>query len=233
MIFTSALQGVKHLFFPHHCAACGTVELHPSQCLCLSCEWNLPVTPFHLQADNPVERVFWGRLPFYQAASFCYFSKGSTVQALLHAVKYKGQKSLGLYLGKQMGNWLREADRFADADLILPMPLHPKRLAERGYNQATLLAEGLSLSLQIPCRTDLLSRPISTQTQTRKHREDRWQSMQGKFQLSNPDSLAGLHVLLVDDLITTGATLESAGVAFTLIPGIRLSLISFAFAQRW
>jgi ComF family protein len=232
MILFSALQGVKHLFYPHLCAHCGTVELPNKVALCLACQSSIPHTYFHQLPDNPVEKVFWGRLPFHQAASFCYFSKGSIVQNLLHQIKYHGRKELGIYLGQQMGYWLQESPRFADIDLILPLPLHPKRLAERGYNQASLLAEGIADITKTVVREDCLTRPKETQTQTRKHRQDRWQSMDQKFSLNQGQLLVNKHILLVDDLITTGATMEGAGQVFASIPGVRLSLVSFAFAVK-
>ena len=232
MILYAAFQGVKHLFYPHLCEYCGTVELPEQNSLCLTCRTALPLTYYHQLADNPVEKVFWGRLPFHQAASFCYFSKGTMVQNLLHQIKYRGRKELGVYLGQQMGYWLQESPRFADLDLIMPLPLHPKRLAERGYNQASLLTEGMAKVTQIAIREDCLTRSQETQTQTKKHRQDRWQSMDQKFSLNHREQLANKHILLVDDLITTGATMEGAGQVFASIPGVRLSLMSFAFAVK-
>lgn len=224
-------QSLAHLFFPHTCAGCGSDILSSKQLICLHCLRGLPRTGFEHLADNPVEKIFWGRLPLQAASSHLYFSKSSRLQAILHQLKYKGRRDLGILLGKLMGEALQNAARFNTVEAIVPLPLHPSKERKRGYNQAALLSDGISSMLNKPVINNLLIRTRSTESQTHKGREARWQNMQGKFKCNIPAAPAYKHILLVDDVITTGASLEAAGAALLNIPGLQISIASLAYTS--
>lgn len=180
--------------------------------------------------ENPVINQFYGKINFNSAASFYYFSKGGNVQRLVHNLKYKGHKEIGLFLGRYYGTKLRESSLFTDVRHIIPIPLHPSRLKERGYNQAEYFARGLAESLSAEVHTQVLLRNFASETQTHKSRFNRWENVKDIFQLNTIGNLEGEHILLVDDVITTGSTLEAAGHVLFGIPDIRISVCSLACA---
>lgn len=200
------------------------------ECLCADCNSNLPLTDFHLTEHNPVASQFFGKIDFKAAASCYYFTKGGKVQHLVHQFKYKGFKEIGLYVGKEYGLKLKESFLFNDLDLIVPVPLHPKREKARGYNQAEWFAKGLSLSLNLEVRKDILKRIAVSESQTRKSRYKRWENVSEIFSLGDITDIQNKHLLLVDDVITTGSTLEAAGHVLMKIPGIKISVCSMACA---
>jgi ComF family protein len=206
-----ALSNLSHLFFPHICAGCGTDVLNHESPICIRCIDQLPVTNFHLYAGNVVEKHFWGRIDIHGATSFCHFTKSSVIQRLLHQLKYKNNKEIGYFLGQLMGKTISEASRFSDVDILVPLPLFAARERKRGYNQAAVLCDGMAVSLKIPVATTAVVRLSATETQTHKNRIERWQNMQGMFRVNEPAAITGKHVLLVDDVVTTGATLEACG----------------------
>lgn len=220
-----------HLFFPHICAGCGRDIPGRESQLCLRCVAAMPRTGFELYPANPVEKIFWGRLPLQAATAHCYFTKGSLMQEILHQLKYRGHRELGVQLGRMMGESLFRSGRF-QADALVPLPLHPVRERHRGYNQSRLLCEGLAEVLHLPVWADVIQRPLFTQTQTRKGRVERWKNMEGRFELSHKSSIPDKHILLVDDVITTGATLEACGEALLQIPGLVLSVAALCYADR-
>jgi len=218
----------SHLFFPHVCAGCGTDSLSMQAALCIHCMNQLPLTNFHFHANNPVEKHFWGRLPLTGATSLCHFTSGSLIQHLLHQLKYKGNKDAGYFLGRMMGNALNESERFRGIDILVPLPLYAERQKKRGYNQSAVLCHGIAGIMQLPVSMDAVVRLSATETQTRKTRIERWKNMEGKFELVKPADLAGKHVLLVDDVVTTGATLEACGHELLKAAGIKLSIATLA-----
>ncbi len=220
-----------HLFFPHICSGCGSDLVNKQSSLCLRCIEALPETNFELHANNPVENMFRGRLPVMAATAQYYFSKESLVQRLLHLFKYKRDKELGLQLGKMMGEQLLRSGRFT-INAIVPLPLFPAREKRRGYNQSAILASGIKESLKVPFLQNAVTRPHQTETQTKKGRIERWKNMEGKFVLADAALLAGKHILLVDDVITTGATLEACGTEILKAPGSRLSIATLCVASR-
>jgi len=224
-------ESLLHLAFPHICEGCGTDRLPHGNYLCLSCISRLPATGYHLHRSNPVEKIFWGRLPLRQATAQYYFSKGGIMQQLLHALKYKGHRELGLYLGRLMGGALAQSSRFASVEALVPLPLYPERERARGYNQADLLCEGISGVLQRPVWR-AVRRVSPTETQTKKSRVERWQNMEGRFEVEQAAALRGKHLLLVDDVVTTGATLESCGAALLQVEGVQLSIATLCFSAR-
>lgn len=218
------------LLFPKICAACGNSLWKQEETVCLSCEFHLPRTNFHLILENPVSQLFWGRVNLESAAAFLYFNKGNKVQRLIHQLKYKGRKDIGIYLGRQYGQQLKYSPFFQMVQLIVPVPLHPKKLLQRGYNQSEQFAIGLGETMKIPVDPYAICRKKETETQTKKSRFRRWQNVAEVFHVTNSGSMVMKHVLLVDDVITTGATLESCIHALTSIHGIRISVATIAVA---
>lgn len=224
------LDAVLHLFFPHVCEGCGSNVVETDHFLCLRCHASLPATSFHLYPANPVENIFRGRLPLVNATAQYYFTKQSAMQHLMHQLKYRGNKDLGLYLGRLMGHALAETDRFASVDALIPLPLFPAKEKKRGYNQATVLCEGLAAVLKKPVIKDAVIRTTYTESQTQKNRVQRWQNMEGRFALTKPAAVEGLHLLLVDDVVTTGATLEACGNELLEANNVRLSIATLCFS---
>ncbi len=218
------------LIFPRICAGCGNNLWSFERVLCSSCLYHLPRTNFHLDGDNPVARLFWGREQIDHATAFLVFNKGSKVQHLIHQLKYKGIKEIGTYLGKLYGEILKDDIHYKNADFIIPVPLHKKKYMQRGYNQSELFGMGLSEPMHIPVDHSLLSRSTHTGTQTRKSRFDRYQNVHDIFILKNPHSFENKYLLLVDDVVTTGATLESCIHTLNQIPGVRVSVVCIAAA---
>jgi ComF family protein len=229
MPLTTIWNGFSHLFFPHVCAGCGADNISTLSPLCIRCTNRLPLTNFHLHANNPVEKDFWGRLPLAGATALCHFTAGSLIQHLLHQLKYRGNKEAGYFLGRIMGYSLNSAERFNNIDLLVPLPLFAARQKKRGYNQAAVLCRGIGTVMQLPVTESAVVRLSATETQTRKNRIERWANMEGKFELVNPAAIAGKHVLLVDDVVTTGATLEACGHELLKAPGVKLSIATLAY----
>lgn len=211
------------LIYPETCVACGIHLTRLEKTICTACLYNLPVTKFHTMKDNPVEQVFWGRTDIFSATAFCYFVKDGKLQKILHALKYLNRQDVGEEMGRQFGNVLLESDRFCTIDAIVPVPLHPKKQRLRGYNQSLSIATGLSQSLNTEVK-DALKRVLFNPTQTKKGRYERWENVAGIFELNPEYNLQNMHVLLVDDVMTTGSTLEAAIVALQKIPNIKVSL---------
>jgi ComF family protein len=229
--FKEIRDSFLHLFFPHICKGCGSDHLNEESGLCMRCMEALPETNFEEHPDNPVEKIFWGRLPLVSAAAQFYFTKESLMQHLLHQFKYKGDKELGLQLGRIMGNQLEFSGRFI-VDALIPLPLFPAKEKRRGYNQAMVLCEGISAMMNIPVWNDVIIRPQYTETQTKKGRLERWKNMEGKFNLIRAADLYNKHVLLVDDVITTGATLEACGNELLKAENCQLSVATLCVASR-
>jgi len=213
-----------HLLFPLHCEGCGSDIVNNNQVLCLECIYKLPETNFFTAPGNPVEQTFYGRTPVVAGAAAFYFTKHSMMQHLVTQLKYHGKKEIGEYLGRLTGKYMVAAERFASVDVIVPLPLNPKKEQKRGYNQAAVIAAGIAAITGKPVLPKATERRLFTDTQTKKDRVDRWQNMQDVFAVADVASLENKHVLLVDDIITTGATLEACGNEILKIPGSRLSI---------
>ena len=224
-------QSVLHLLFPHVCSGCGSDLLSEDSMLCLHCIDAMPETNFELYPNNPVEKNFWGRLPLAGATAQFYFTKESLMQHLMHQFKYKGNKELGLQFGRMMGDQLQRSHRF-EVDALIPLPLFPAKEKRRGYNQATILCKGMAENIQAPVLEDVIIRPQHTETQTKKGRVERWKNMEGKFVLVKPDAICNKHLLLIDDVVTTGATLEACGNELLKAGNVRLSIATFCSASR-
>jgi len=219
------------LLFPELCAACRESLVANEQLICTACRYGLPFTNFHLQPDNIVAQQFWGKIQLQGAYSLYYFSKGGKVQNLMHQFKYRGMKQIGNLLGNIAGGQLAQNEVFNTVDLIVPVPLHRKRLQQRGYNQSAHFAEGLAEKLNAAVEINNLVRTTITETQTHKSRFARFENMQDVFTIENPERLKNKHVLLVDDVITTGSTLEACGTQLLKIEGLKLSIATVAYAE--
>lgn len=232
MSFVSALaDDFIALFFPELCAACGKNLYKGEQVICVSCIYRLPYTNFHKDAQNRVAKQFWGRIPLKQVSSFLYFRKGSKVQNMMHQLKYNSRPEVGRRLGELYGIELKHSGWWQQPDIIIPVPLNAARKKKRGYNQSEHIADGLSASLNVPVSSTILLRPAHTETQTRKSRFARYENMKQAFLISDPVQLVDKHILLVDDVVTTGATLEACGMELLNIKGTSVSILTIAFAD--
>jgi ComF family protein len=217
------------LLYPHNCIGCGSDVISDENFLCLRCIDDLPYTHYELHPGNPVEKKFWGRIPITAAMSEFYFSKKSLVQNFIHELKYNGNKDVAHYFGNLMGKSLSESNRF-NIDAIVPLPLFEKKEKMRGYNQAEILCNGISEILNKPVIRKNVIRKVHTDTQTKKHRTERWKNVEKTFQVLNESLLEEKSILLVDDVITTGATIEACGTEILKIKNVKLHIASLAVA---
>lgn len=222
-------NSLSHLFFPHNCLVCATDVIDKNHLICTRCLVELPQTNFSNAILNPVEKTFVGRLKIEEATALFYFNKHSALQKLIKQLKYKNNIEVGIFLGELLGSNLIESKRFSNIDFLIPLPLNKKKLHIRGYNQAEVICRGIQKSFNKPIVNNVSIRKVFTQTQTQKSRIDRWQNMEGVFSVENPQKLENKHILLVDDVITTGATIESCGQVLSSIHGIKISVAAIAF----
>lgn len=222
---------ILSVLFPNNCSACEQPLARGETVVCTSCLTALPYTDYHVYPDNPVEKLFWGRAPLKAGTALFYFNKGNRVQRLMHQLKYYKDTDVGLTIGRMIGARIKGNTRFSDIDRVVPVPLHPKKLKKRGFNQAELIARGISEESGIVLDTESLFRAVNNPTQTRKSRFDRYRNVSGVFQLKNFDPKSCRHVLLVDDVVTTGSTLESCITAFQKTGYTEVSLCVAACAE--
>jgi ComF family protein len=223
-------ESFLHLLFPHTCAGCGSDLLNEASLVCMRCMAALPETNFAPYPDNPAEKIFRGRIPVENAMAAFYFTKESLMQHLVHQFKYKGNKELGLQLGRLLGKYIIQSNRFS-VDALVPLPLFPVKERKRGYNQATVLCEGMAEIMNVPVLINAIVRSKHTEPQTKKGRVERWQNMEGKFVVNNSSAIVNKHVLLVDDVVTTGATLESCGIELLKAADTTLSIATLCIAS--
>lgn len=226
---TQLADDLLGLFYPKLCYACGCRLSLKSEPICLDCAYRLPKTNFHFHKENPFTERLWGRVDVQAAAACFHFVKSGRVQRLLHQLKYGGQWQVGLYLGQNYGEALKSSQLFQRIDKIVPVPLHPRRQHQRGYNQSAAFARGLSESMNVPWE-EALERRVHTNTQTRKSRMGRFGNVEGAFRLRPGSPIDGQHILLVDDVVTTGATLEACAHTLLQAAGSRLSMATIAIA---
>ena len=226
------LKDFISLIFPKICVSCGKSLFKNEHSICTYCAYHLPKTNYHLDNENPVAKIFWGRANIFSAAAFYNFNKGGQVQHLIHQLKYKGRPEVGVAVGKLYGYELMQSDYFNTVTTIIPVPLHPKKQKKRGYNQSDCFAEGLSKSMNVEADFKTLYRESDSETQTKKSRFNRWQNVETIFQLRDLTTLQGKHVLLVDDVITTGATFEACAQTLLQVPDIKISIAAIAYANH-
>ncbi|HCY40682.1 MAG TPA: amidophosphoribosyltransferase [Prolixibacteraceae bacterium] len=221
---------LTELLFPRLCVVCGDKLIEQEQWICLHCLHHIPRTNYHLEPENRVAQLFYGRVKVEFATSFFYFSKGSKYQSLLHNLKYKGMKELGAETGKHFAIDLMQSPDFSSVDVICPVPLHPSKEKKRGYNQSWWIASGIAQQMQKELSDNNLKRVTATETQTRKGRFERWQNVDGIFELTHPEAFSGKHILLVDDVVTTGSTIEACAQAIISRTDARVSIATLATA---
>lgn len=221
---------LTELLFPRLCVTCGDKLIEQENWICLHCLHHIPRTNYHLESGNPVAQLFYGRVQIEHATAFFRFSKGSDYQKLLHSLKYKGMKEIGAEIGKHFAIDLMQSPGFSVVDVICPVPLHPDKEKKRGYNQSWWIASGIARQMNREFSDDNLKRVTATETQTRKNRFERWQNVEGIFDLSNPEAFSGKHILLIDDVVTTGSTLEACAQAIISQSGAKVSIATLATA---
>jgi ComF family protein len=220
------------LIYPRHCEACGNGLFKHEANICNYCKLNLPKSNYHKNGQNELSQTFIGRVPLEHSLCYYLFEKSGKVQKLLHAIKYQDQKELALFIGELYAQDLKKEKTLDGIDVIIPIPLHQKKLKLRGFNQSEWFAKGLANVLEKPLDIVSFERIQETSTQTKKKKYQRWENVEGIFKLKDKNTLINKHVLLVDDVITTGATIEAAWMALKEVEGIKVSVVSIAFAAR-
>jgi ComF family protein len=229
---SSWIDPIFWLYFPKNCPACGRPLRLFGANICGRCSQNLPETHFFEAPGNPIEKIFYGRLPISAGAAAWYFHKNSALQALLFQLKYKSNEDVGLFIGKQMGALLAASERFDTIDALIPVPLHPQALSKRGFNQAALICEGIGQVWHKPVFTGAITRTKHTNTQTKQNRAVRWENMENAFSIKDPTSITGKHLLLIDDVITTGATIEACGKTLLSVKDVKVSVAAAAYPLK-
>ena len=220
----SWLSAFIHLIYPHNCEGCGTDILNEKSFLCTKCLFQLPQTGFISNANNPIEKRLYGRVKVEEAGAAFYFTKDGLLQHLIGQLKYKNNREMGLYLGRLVGNQLKATHRFDGVEALIPLPLNERKLRVRGYNQSEIICEGIISVWPKALITDAVCRVIDTATQTNKSLTDRWENIEGAFAIADATKIEGKHIALVDDIITTGASIESCGRELLKVKGVRLSV---------
>jgi ComF family protein len=226
-MFTSLIN----LFYPNICAGCESFLLQDEKVLCTRCRHEIPLTHHILNPNNEAFSKFYGKVPVEFAAAFLYFHKKGRVQELIHKLKYKGHEEIGMALGYWFAEELKQFEPIKDVSCIIPVPLHPKKLRERGYNQVTSFGKALSENLNIPFEENVLIRNLYTKTQTKKNLLGRTELAKNLFDITDDISLNGNHIILVDDVITTGSTLEKCCNALLKIPNVKVSVLCMAMTH--
>ncbi len=230
MKLRNIIKEFQNLFYPNCCLICHSKLITDEESVCLQCLYQLPRTNNYLETHNLIEDRLWGRFPFERIATFCFYTKEGMLPPLIHNLKYNNGKNLGILLGKIYGKDLIDSDFISTIDFIVPVPLHPEKEKLRGYNQSEMIAKGLSQTTGIPLSTDNLVRTISNPTQTKRTKSQRWENVKGIFDLKDPSRYANCHILLVDDVITTGSTIEACASALMQTPDIKISVAALGEA---
>lgn len=220
-----------NLFFPPVCMACDSHLNDNEKHICTFCRNELPVTNFHLDINNAVAKRLYGRVNFINATSLLWFNKKGIVQHLIHNLKYKGHEEVGVFLGKWLGEELSEIKSYKNIDVVIPVPLHKSKLRKRGFNQADKFGREIAKSLSVEFNDTVLVKTKATTTQVFKDRLKRILTHEADFSISEHHSLKGKHILLVDDIITTGATIEACANQLFAIEGVRISVATMAIAE--
>ena len=225
------IKDLLNVILPVPCPTCGNILVRNEVILCTTCLYELPRTRYSSYTSNPVARLFWGRVYVENATALYRYEKGSRYQQLIHELKYRNRQDIGRVMGRMLGMELC-GSAFSTADLIVPVPLHKRKQRRRGYNQCDPIAEGISEILGIPWHADYLVRPSATMTQTGKSRRDRWSNVEGIFEVKRGEELNGRHIILVDDVVTTGSTLDACASAILSAAQVRISIATLAVALK-
>ena len=224
-------KNIINLFFPPVCAGCHSFLVSNENVICTICRHNIPLTNHHLNPENEAFKKFYGRIPVEYTSALLYFHKKGIVQELIHNLKYKGQEQIGTVLGEWYAEDLKNSVTIQSVDEIIPVPLHKRKLRERGYNQVTNFGNALSESLNIPYNPNLLVRNIYSKTQSKKNLLNRSEGIDSIFDVDFTQKDHNKHFLLIDDVITTGSTLEACSNALLKIPGAKISIVCMAMAH--
>ena len=213
------------------CSGCQNALYNFEETICTNCIYNLPATGFELIEKNLVAQLFWGRIHVHAATAFLYFHKEGIVQKMMHSLKYQDNQAIGVLLGQRFGEVLKTSAIYTDVDLVIPVPLHPSKLKKRGYNQSECIAQGISNTMENKLSTHNLLRISASESQTRKGRFDRWLNVNEIFSIANPEELEHKHVLLIDDVITTGSTIEGCiSAIYKHTQNVKVSVATLAMA---
>lgn len=224
------LKDLAQLLFPSYCAACEQLLIKDESGLCLKCQVNLPLLNISDKRGNKIEMKFWGRADVQMATALLRMTKHGQVNKIIHELKYHDNRSVGHQLGKLFGISLNKSHSMKEFDYIIPVPLHPKKLAKRGYNQCDCIADGIGEAMNIPTMKNHLIRVQYNDSQTRKSRYKRWENVEGIFQVAHSEHLENKKILLIDDVITTGSTIEACAVELNKIAGLQLSIGGIAMS---
>lgn len=224
---------ISQLFFPKCCAVCGEVLVEGAEFVCTQCRWDIPLTGFWREFDNPVAKIFYGHLPIVNASSFFYFIHNSKYQKFIHSMKYRGSWRYAVEMGEWFGYKLADSHLYMDVDVVVPIPLHFRKQLKRGYNQAEYIAEGISSAMGREMDAGSVYRKVHNPSQTGRRKSERWDNVENIFALRHPERLEGKHILLVDDVLTTGATIISCGDAILQqAPNSKLSVATLAVSNN-
>ena len=228
------LRDVASLFLPRTCLACGRVLLENEGCVCLACRYNMPLTNFAKRKDNPIKLLFENVLPVESAAAMFWFVGGTEWQRIIHNFKYHGRWFFAQKMGEWLGEELLDSGNFDDIDLIVPIPLHYRRRLRRGYNQSEQLALGVGRKMGVECDFRSVRRRHYNDSQTSKSRSERWDNVEEIFDVRRAERLRGKHILLLDDVLTTGATMASCASAIVKAceGNVRISIASLSVSRR-
>lgn len=224
------LKALINLFFPKVCYACLNLLGDNEDTICVDCRNDLPVTNFHFENNDTVKKVLYGRVKIEHATALFRFEKKGLVQQLIHGLKYKNYENIGFILGNWLGNELREIDDYNSIDIVIPVPLHKKKLKKRGYNQVAKFGQQISRALNTEYRDDVLVKITNNKSQSKKGRLARWINSEELFAIKNIESIENKHILLVDDIITTGATLEACSNVLNQAKNVKISIATMAIA---
>ena len=225
------LYNLLHLFFPKICITCNTQLLISEKLICTPCRHDLPIICYKDLKNNKIKNAFLGRIPIEKAISFLFYRKEGKAKKIIHSLKYKGNQEVGHFIGEWFGNMLKESNEFKTIDHIVPVPLHNKKLKQRGYNQLTTFGKTLSKQLNSNYKPNVLIRTSASKTQTFKQRVERFSNSDTKFNLRDLDLFKNKHILLIDDVITTGATLEACCKELLRVENIKISIVTMAYTE--
>ncbi|MBT5699161.1 MAG: ComF family protein [Flavobacteriales bacterium] len=230
MWITSLFDDFISLIYPKICLGCNNPLLKHEECICTICQFHIPKTNHFKEKKNDLQKLFWGKVQLNHAAALYEFVKDSPLQKMIHALKYEENQEVGIYLGKQIAYEIEDSTLLKGIDYIIPVPLHPKKEKLRGYNQSMSIAKGIQEILKTEIEITTLQRTVDTESQTKKNKYSRWENVGNVFEIRDLEKLKHKHILLIDDVVTTGSTLESCVTTLQQIEGIKVSIVTIAIA---